>query len=333
VKGKKDILAGFFYYSGIIECIKRIPVAKLVVYNYHRIMPECNRGTLIFDEDVFGQSTTIFKMQVRWLKDNTKILSEEELLYFIDTMKFPKQICSMITFDDGYIDNYTFAYPILKEENVPAIFFIPSRSIMDRQLGWWDILSYILKMSPLKTINFENHFFNINANYLEVKKYFLQRFKLEPYENTKDLIEKLSLSCQVSLPEKTLQDAELMTWEQIKEMSQNNIAIGSHTHNHHVLATIDKESQLQEAKISKAIIENHINKKVNSISYPVGGYQHFSKETQQIIKECGYHLAFSFNTGVNYYPKIDRFDIKRIAPPNRKSMFAATTTLSRLFTL
>jgi peptidoglycan/xylan/chitin deacetylase (PgdA/CDA1 family) len=333
MKGKKEILAGLLFFSGILQTINKLPLhKKLIVFNYHRIRPDSKEELLRFDEDVFGPCADIFRSQVKWLKANTRVLSEDELLDLIKTKQSPKEIFSMITFDDGYIDNYLSAYPILKEENVPAIFFIPTKTIMERKLGWWDIISYILKMSPLEKIDYEGQVFHIKTHYQEAKKYFLQRFKLEPHEHTKHLIEQLSLVCQVSLPEQALQDAELMTWEQIKEISQNNIAIGSHTHNHHVLATIDKDAQYQEVKISKTIIENQINKKVNSISYPVGNYQHFSKESQYAVKECGYKLAFSFNTGVNDLPLIDYYDIKRIAPPDKKSMFASTAILPRLFT-
>jgi peptidoglycan/xylan/chitin deacetylase (PgdA/CDA1 family) len=315
----------------MLKLTKKLEACRLVIYNYHRLRPDYNGELYRFDEDVFGPSAAIFKMQIRWLKANTRIISENELMDFFERREFPSQICSMITFDDGYIDNYTLAYPILKEENVPAIFFIPTKAIKDRQLGWWDILSYILKNSPIETIEFENKIFSIKVQYSQVKKFFLQKFKLESYEQTKQLLEKLSLLCQVQIPEVRLQDTELMTWEQIIEMSENNIIIGSHTHNHHVLATLNIENQLQEAKTSKSLIENQIGRKVNSISYPVGGYQHFSKDSQRVVKECEYRLAFSFNTGVNYWTRINRYDIKRIAPPDRKSLLAATTILPQVF--
>jgi peptidoglycan/xylan/chitin deacetylase (PgdA/CDA1 family) len=315
----------------MLKLIKILPAFRLVIYNYHRLRPDCTRELSRFDEDVFGPSAAIFKMQIRWLKANTRILSEEELQNLIEMKEFPRQICSMITFDDGYIDNYTLAYPILKEEDVPAIFFIPTKAIIDRQLGWWDILSYILKVSPFETIEFDDQIFHIKTHYSQAKYYFLQKFKLEPFDQTKQLLEKLSSLCQVKMPETGLQDSELMTWEQISEVSKKNITIGSHTHNHHVLSTLDKEIQLKEVKSSKDLIEKKIGNKVNSISYPVGGYQHFSAESQRIVKGCGYRLAFSFNTGINSWTSINCYDIKRIAPPEGKGLFAATTIFPNIF--
>ena len=54
--------------------------------------------------------------------------------------------------DDGYIDNYTLAYPLLKVLNLPAIFFISTSLIEERHLGWWDIIDYMLKKSRKNTI-------------------------------------------------------------------------------------------------------------------------------------------------------------------------------------
>ncbi len=331
MKGKKVFIADILNHTGLLRLIARRTKPYLIVYNYHRIRPDKIGEASNFDEDVFGPTVTTFRTQVKWLKSNTRIISEIELLEFVETMNFPKEICSMITFDDGYIDNYTLAYPILKSENVPAIYFIPSKSIMSRQLGWWDIVSYILKNSRKEAIIFNGDKIRMKGRYSQVKNYFLNKFKLEPNKKTKRLIDDLSNSCEVPLPDTELQGLELMSWEQIREVAQNNIAIGSHTHNHYALATLKAENQFAESKISKDTIEQKIKRVVNTISYPVGGYYHFTSKTQEVVKQCGYRLAFSFNTGTNDWRRINNYDIKRIAPPESNNLFAATAVLPNVF--
>lgn len=329
--GKKELLSEILYSSGILSWLSKRLVGKLIVYNYHRLKSENDNEKMLYDEDVFGPKVSVFKKQIKWLKLNTRIISEIELIQFIETSKFPKQICSMITFDDGYIDNYTLAYPILKEEDVPAIFFIPSNTINNRFLGWWDIVSYFLKNTIKDFIIFDGETIFVKSCYKKAKHFFLQKFKLEPYEKTLQLLNKLSIACDVPFPDVCIQELELMNWDQIKEISNSCITIGSHTHNHHVLATLNEKKQLEEVKTSMEVIQSHIGRSVNSLSYPVGGYEHFSSITQENVKKCGYKLAFSFNTGFNKWKNIHNFNIKRISPSDKKRLFSATTLLPELF--
>ena len=61
----------------------------------------------------------------------------------------------LITFDDGYRDNYTLAFPILRKHGVQAVFFLPTAFIGTGKLPWWDVIAYIIKHSVKKHIHIE----------------------------------------------------------------------------------------------------------------------------------------------------------------------------------
>ena len=330
MQGKKQLLAKALSATKILSIYKPLVKNRLVVYNYHRIR-ENEASVTDFDDDVFGPTASEFQKQIRWLKNNTIILSEDELIVITEKNQIPKQICTLITFDDGYIDNYNLAYPILKKEKVPAIFFIPTEAINERKLGWWDLISFIIKKSSQEIIEYDDLQFNLTIDKESAKQYFLNKMKLEPYEKTKNLLSVLSKEFKVQIPDQQTQGSQLMTWDQIREMSQNNIKIGSHTNSHRVLRTLDLKTQEFELDISKSILEREIKSKVNSISYPVGGYQHFSEKTKIAAKRKGYRLGFSFNTGYNKIGYLDPYDVKRISPSNIISMLSATTILPEIF--
>ena len=67
-----------------------------------------------------------------------------------------------------------------------------------------------------------------------------------------------------------------------------------------------------------------------AIAYPFGGYQHFTEDTERIAAECDSNLAFSFETGVNNWKKIARFDVKRIAGPEDVSTLSVMAVLPRV---
>jgi len=329
MKGKQQFLAKALYHTNVMQLLRRMSGPRLLVINYHRICDNANSGS-IFDDGVFGPTADQFKQQMIWLKKNTYILNEHELISVIHKEKELSTCCAMVTFDDGYIDNYTLAYPILRQLEIPSIYFIPTDHIISRQLGWWDIISYVIKESRKTTIMHDGLQVSLADKPAAING-FLRKMKTEPCETTKDLVAKLAEACEVAPPDRDGQSDELMTWEQIREVSRSGITIGSHTHSHTVLSTLPFEAQKNELRLSKSILEHELGKSVNSISYPVGNYEHFSRETQLLAEECGYRIGFSFNTGVNYQQKIDPFDIKRVEAQGEIEMLAAMTQLPWLF--
>ena len=334
MKGKRQLLATLLYHSNLLRFLRRPVEKKLIVLNYHRIRPDVSTCLYPFQDGVFGPSASQFKLQIRWLMQNTTVISEEELADSLHSEKRISGISVLVTFDDGYIDNYTLAYPILKKYGVPAIFFVSSDLINMRNLGWWDIIAFIIKNSAEPYIIYEGQKICLQENKQHAIRFFYNLIERESRVETKDLLRLLSEACKSPFPSFELQDRELMTWSQIKEISENSkFFIGSHTHTHRILATLDIKSQEEEMIKSKRIIERKTGKKVRSIAYPVGGYEHFTPLTRSIAATCGYELGFSFNTGINVWNSIHPFDIKRITGPPNVCMLAATVTLPSIFSL
>jgi peptidoglycan/xylan/chitin deacetylase (PgdA/CDA1 family) len=106
------LFGAFFYYAK--HNFYDIPILM-----YHNISPP---------ED--GNNTNVtperFKAQMKYIKDNNyQVITPDE---YADILKGKKKVYSknlvMLTFDDGYENNYTYAYPVLKEYNFPALIFV-----------------------------------------------------------------------------------------------------------------------------------------------------------------------------------------------------------------
>src|SRR4051812_40874806 len=109
LKAPKAAMAGVLYRSGLLS-IGGVGVnGKLIVFNYHRITPDEPSFSTPLDEGVFGPGPSVFEQQVCWLKRKMRLLSERELIEIMDTGDYPSEPCALITFDDGYLDNYTLA--------------------------------------------------------------------------------------------------------------------------------------------------------------------------------------------------------------------------------
>src|SRR5918996_3536404 len=153
VAGKKNVLAQVMYWTGVDRIIRLLRSGTLIVLTYHRLRKEGQEiGSEFtpFDSNVYGPTVSEFRRTLQWLKDNAVILSENDLLETLATGREPTKPAVMITFDDGYRDNYDLALPVLSELRVPAIYFLPYQQIESRIVGWWDTIAYLIKHSPLQ---------------------------------------------------------------------------------------------------------------------------------------------------------------------------------------
>lgn len=306
----RKILKKIISKSRILKPLRKLQKDKIIIFNYHRILDDKNPIT--FNESVFETTSSRFIEEIKWLKKETRILSEDELIDIVYNKKPINELCTMITFDDGYQDHYNIAYPILKEMNIPGIFFIPTKQIDERQVGWWDLVAYFFKNTKKTVFYFNHQIFTITDTNLIIRK-FNSELKNTDANLVDNYLIELSESLGVPFPSKEIQSEELMTWDQIRIMSDNGMTIGSHSHDHTILSKQDKTTLKCQLKKASFILESKLNKKIQSISYPVGGYDHFNECTKEVSREIGLKLGFSYLTGINQTKEIDPFDVKRMS--------------------
>jgi peptidoglycan/xylan/chitin deacetylase (PgdA/CDA1 family) len=330
--GKKELLAELLFRTGLLRPLGALQPKELVVLCYHRIRPNDPPADYPYDEGVFGPTQLEFERQVKWLKQNFAILSESELLALISNGSHSRR-SAVITFDDGYADNYELAYPVLRAHDIPAIFFLCPGLIDGGTLGWWDLIAYLIKKSDRPVITLSGETLPLGDRRSESVATVQDWMKSRPAVQTAGLIGELAEACGVPLPTREAQQSQFMSWEQAREVVRNGVAIGSHTHTHPVLGRLDEEGQRRELWDSKAALERQLGQRIRTLAYPVGRYGNFSEATMRIAAECGYEAAFSFRTGGNQPRKIQPYDVRRIAAVhNFCASFAGAAYMPELFT-
>ena len=290
----------------------------LIVVNYHRV---CRKERdFLFDEGVISVAPEGFEKQLKFIKRYFSVITLEELRkYYISGLELPKNPV-MITFDDGYKDNYYSAFRILQEYDLKATFFISTGYIESRDMFWWDKIAYIVKYSDAKIIRLsypcEKEYRMPEAKSMAIRD-ILGIVKTTYNLDLKLFIDELASTAKVSLENSnSIGDEMLLTWSEIKEMKQAGMDIGSHTETHRVLSTLPETQLAKELSGSKSALEYHLGERIYALSYPVGGENSFNQKVQEVAKRCGYTLGFSYITGVNPLREIDRFDLKRLAVDN-----------------
>ena len=268
----------------------------LYVFNYHRIG---NSGNTLFDPNVFSATEEQLSNQLKIIQSRFRIIGLEELF---ELQSFPSRFqepVAMITFDDGYIDNYTKSFPILKSLNTTAVFFISTSFIGNSSIPWWEEIAWILRNTKQKFINFPELKTPLVIDQTNIEltiKRVLRFFKDNSAITLNDKMSILREECA----HKDLRNSNyslFMSWEQVKEMHENGMDIGSHTCSHKILSHLSREEQLHEIFESKKLIEAAISHEIKSLAYPVGGLDTFDSDTVNLVKQSGYQAAFSFPKG------------------------------------
>src|SRR5262245_45583277 len=130
---KRQLAARILGATGLRYVLSRVARWSGVLgLNYHRIG---EAGRSVYDRGLWSATADDFDAQVGWLKSHFDIIRPDDLPAALAARRGRHVL---ITFDDGYRDNYADAFPVLKRHGVPATFFITTGFIDDARLSWWD---------------------------------------------------------------------------------------------------------------------------------------------------------------------------------------------------
>lgn len=242
-----------------------------------------------------GMDINLFRHQIEFFKNTFNVLTMEEVLEFFvrGGQKIPENSV-LLTFDDGYIDNYTYALPILEEFGLQGSFFIPGKTFMTHQLLDVNKIHYILASAEVHSLirniferldyyrgtEFEypsnEELFNEHAiaNRFDCKeiifvKRILQTVLPEKLRNqiSSDLFEKY-----VGVSEEQLAYELYMTEEQIRTMKRHGMFIGLHGYDHYWLGNLSETEMRQDVDRALEAMDEFIDRDGWVMNYPYGNY-------------------------------------------------------------
>lgn len=304
---------GLLDLYSLIKSNLRSYVAILV---YHRV------GTIRDRWSVDTTDTIDFEKQMKYLLRTHKIISLEQMAKIILERKTLPKRAAVVTFDDGYKDNYTNAFPILKKYNIPATIFLTTGNIGTNNLFWWDKVEYILCNTKLKRFDLGD-FGDISppsgSNILKSLGEIMSRFNRTPEDKKCVLIDKLVKISDVDVPKNLGRDI-IMSWDEVKEMNENGINFGAHTVTHPILTRVSLQQAKHEITKSKKDIEKRLNKPVTTFSYPNGLADDFNEEIKNLLKENGFICASTIIPKMTT-KKTDLFELGRLPPGRNLNSF------------
>jgi peptidoglycan/xylan/chitin deacetylase (PgdA/CDA1 family) len=312
--GKREFLAGGLYVTRIISLLGQMPARdSLLVLNYHRIGDPRNDP---FDPGVFSATADQFSEQVGYLKRYASIVTLEEALAFVEgTASDRTPRCRvLLSFDDGYLDNYAVAFPILCSYGVPGVFFLATGMVGSCCVPWWDHIAFLLKTARQHRFTLR-YPADLNVDLVkngvaQTIRDVLRLYKRPGSVDSARFIQELKeVARGDDLPRSS---RRFLDWDEAREMISAGMAIGSHSHSHAVLTQLQPQQQRCDLMRARSLFKEHLNIDADVLAYPVGAHTSISNQTQQSAREAGYRAAFSSYGGTNLAAATHPYDIKRV---------------------
>lgn len=285
-----DLIKKIFYRLGIISAYHWVKNKNvLTVIMLHRVLPTHDSRWSSADQE-WTVSEKLFSQCIAFLGHNYHFVSHIDILESLHGRRRLPARPLLLTFDDGWSDNFDFAYPILRKKNIPALIFVAASAVGRKPPFWREAIVIAMRAGYLTEEKCREILGNANTN-------FDHRVL-----NADDLINALSIYDEQRREQllvdsgvynflTTMHPAYMLAAEQMNELSRHNIAIGVHGHTHNpITADSDWWKELQS---SRDEIQQHLGSVAPSaFSFPHGRYD------GMLIKkafEMGYSLLFTSN--------------------------------------
>ncbi len=241
-----------------------------------------------------GLDVCLFKNQLDYYQNYFNVVSMEQVIETIENCTSLPQNALLLTFDDGYIDNFIFAMPLLEEYGFQGSFFIPGKTFVTHQLLDVNKIHYILASADINKLLFDvferldyyrgqefeypsnEDLFNRYgvANRFDTKEtIFIKRiFQTVLPERLRNWISSDLFKKYVGVSEEQLAYELYMNSDQIMIMKRHGMFIGIHGYDHYWLGNLTEKEMKADIDQALDALDPFIDHNAWVMSYPYGNY-------------------------------------------------------------
>lgn len=260
----------------------------IVMYHYTRELKHSRYP------EIKGLDISLFRGQIEFMKNNFNVVTMEQVIDAVEGKSELPPKAILLTFDDGYIDNYTYALPVLEEFGVQGSFFIPGKTFTTHQLLDVNKIHYILASADIYRLVEDvkkemDYYRGREYDYAPTEELFQEyavasRFDIKETIFVKRMLqtvlpEKLRNRISSNLFEKYMGITEeqlayelYMTESQIKTMKRHGMFIGVHGYDHYWLGNLSPEQMRQDIAMALDTLDAFIDRKHWVMNFPYGNY-------------------------------------------------------------
>jgi peptidoglycan/xylan/chitin deacetylase (PgdA/CDA1 family) len=286
VKGAVRAAAGLVY-AATPHLMHRLE-GKVLILMYHRVVPEHVVQTTFVQAGMYVTPGT-FERHLAFLTAHFDVLPFDALLArWRDGALHSRTRYCAITFDDGWRDNYCYAYPLLRAYRAPATIFLPTGLVGTAAAFWPERVGQLLRGRPPGDV-----------------ERLIERLKSAPAPVRRRLIARLGARARAERPAERC----LVDWAEAREMSRHGIAFGAHSNTHEILTMLDDATLHDELRRPLEMLAAQGVATVPAVAYPNGNHD---SRVVAAARAAGYRAALTTRAGVEAAAPADLFRLSRI---------------------
>jgi peptidoglycan/xylan/chitin deacetylase (PgdA/CDA1 family) len=291
------LLAAFFYYTGLVRLFRRRMRRmnkRVIILNYHRASE--------------GPNDIHLRKHMEYLRRHYRIMHLEEAL---EQLYAPTSDCGtdqrtmvVLTFDDGYYDNYTHGFTLASELHVPITIFLIPGYIESGRPFWWCEGERLVQKAGARVVMLDDVAYDLTTpagraqftHYIDMHlRYATSVAEREAF--LAHVYEVLGVSPALTAGEE--KDRSL-TWGEILKMQESGwVSFGAHTMHHPILSYLADPAEVRhEVEASRYVLELRLGRPVRTFAYPVGQDEHINQKVLETVREAGFSWAVTALSGI-----------------------------------
>ena len=297
---------------------------QVAILTYHGVRPaDYIPVDLALDGHVVGADA--FRAQLRLIKKLYRVISPEAFRMWLSDRHPLPPFSILLTCDDGLLNVLTDMLPILREEEVPCLFFVTGASAGNsRGMLWYEelFLLFLNARAGSFKITVKGMTIQSQLNSVEQRRAAWWEVARELSRVDADGRNEFIRACRAYFALDPPSDLHaqgsawsrrfsLLTATELRELCSAGMTIGAHTLSHPVLSLAPPELAYAEIAESKARLESTIGMRIWAFAYPFGDPRSVNGDVVKMTQEAGFEAAF-MNCGGGFGAVLPRYFLPRL---------------------
>src|SRR5437016_2829693 len=284
----KDLIKRTIVGSRLLQAAGRLRGPSAAILMYHSVMEDPGSQEAYLGEIIHSQK--VFRQQIELLARRFRPTSLDQVERFINGKAEIPDRAVVVTFDDGYTDNYEIAAPVLNELGVPATFYATVDCVEQRKLPWPGRLWFLFHNTKTGDWSDSSGKTWPLSSGVEREKAMLRSCdeccQLAGTEQEM-YVARLAAELDTEVPARS--GALMMNYDQLQALAGQGHIVGSHTMTHPNMAYVNPAAARRELTESKLHLEQQLKRPVAHFSYPCPALSpHWTDQTVAASRDAGY---------------------------------------------
>lgn len=302
---------------GVLRLARELQRGRCAILTYHGVLSGSDDGYDFLNHNFVAAEA--FERQLRHVTQYYRPISLAQLCacYQRNTPPPPRSVA--LTFDDGFANNLSVAFPLLQKYSFPFTVFLTT-AMLDQSGAqlWSERVKRAIYMYPRDSVRLRLpegerlcQLGTAAAREGSVRQ-VLQRLKRLPPSDRDVVLQAIEATCgRPELRPHEMERYQFLSWSQVRAMAAAGVEFGSHTVHHPILATLDDSALRRELVESKQRIEAELKQECYALAYPNGSPADFGLREKSALRAAGYRCALSLGEGLNS-TGADLYELDRI---------------------